>query len=50
MIYFFSSSRKSDKLSHPLTICSSNQHRAVALAIVNFKKNNLKGTPKLIEL
>ena len=48
MIYFFKSSRKSDKLSHPVTVCASNEKRAFALALVNFLKNGLKGTPKLI--
>lgn len=48
MIYFFKSSRKSDKLVHPLTICSSNEKRAIALAIINFAKNGYKGSPKLL--
>ena len=50
MIYFFKSSRKSDKLVHPLTICSNDERRAFALAIINFAKNGLKGSPKLIVL
>ncbi len=50
MIYFFKSSRKSDKLVHPLTICSNDERRAFALAIINFAKNGLKGSPKLIML
>ena len=48
MIYFFNSTRKADKLSHPVTICASNEKRAFALALVNFLKNGLKGSPKLI--
>ena len=47
MIYFYNSSRKSDKLQHPVTICSNNERRAFALALINFKKNNLKGSPVL---
>lgn len=50
MIYFFKSSRKSDKLVHPLTICANNERRAVALAVINFTKNGLKGSPKLIAI
>ena len=48
MIYFFKSSRKDDKLVHPVTICASNEKRAFALALINFVKNGLKGSPKLI--
>lgn len=48
MIYFFKSSRKDDKLTHPVTICAPNEKRAFALALVNFLKNDLKGSPKLI--
>ena len=48
MIYFYNSSRKSDKLSHPVTVCAGNERRAFALAVINFKKNGLKGSPKLI--
>lgn len=48
MIYFYESSRKDDKLHHPVTICTSNESRAFALAVLNFAKNGLKGSPKLI--
>lgn len=48
MIYFFNSSRKADKLSHPVIICANSERRAFALAILNFAKNNLKGSPKRI--
>lgn len=50
MIYFFKSSRKSDKLSHPVTVCAANERCAFALALINFKKNGLLGSPKLIEI
>ena len=50
MIYFFKSSRKSDKLSHPITVCANNERRAIALAIINFAKNGYKGSPKMIAL
>ena len=50
MIYFFNSTRKSDKHSHPKTICAANERRATALAIINFLKNGYKGSPKLIIL
>lgn len=48
MIYFYSSSRKADKLSHPVMVCAGNERRAFALALMNFIKNGLKGTPKLL--
>ena len=48
MIYFFKSSRKSDKLVHPLTISTTSERRALALAVINFAKNGLKGSPKLV--
>lgn len=48
MIYFFNSTRKADKLSHPVIICANSERRAFALAILNFAKNNLKGSPKRI--
>ena len=51
MIYFFNSSRKDDKLIHPLTVSTNGgQRRAYALAVINFAKNGLKGSPKLIGL
>ena len=50
MIYFFKSSRKSDKLVHPLTVCANDEHRAIDLAVINFAKNGLKGSPQLIAL
>lgn len=48
MIYFFSSSNKKDKLSHPVTIITSSKRKAYALAVMNFKKNKLIGTPEFI--
>lgn len=48
MIYFYNSTRKSDKLQHPITVCAANERRAFALALINFKKNNLLGSPKLL--
>lgn len=51
MIYFYNSSRKSDKLSHPITISTNgSERRAYALALISFKKHNLKGSPKLITI
>lgn len=48
MIYFYKSSRKSDNLIHPVTVCSNNERHAFGLALINFKKHHLKGSPKLI--
>lgn len=50
MIYFFNSSCKDDRLHHPVTVCSNSERRAFGLALVNFKKNGYKGSPKLIAL
>lgn len=50
MIYFYESSNKKDKLTHPLTISTSNEHRAYTLAVLNFTKHNMVGSPKRIEL
>lgn len=50
MIYFFKSSRKSDKLHHPVTVCAANERRAFALALINFKKNGLLGSPKIVAI
>ena len=48
MIYFYESSNKKDKLIHPLTISTSNERRAYALAVLNFAKHNMIGSPKRI--
>ena len=48
MIYFYESSNKKDKLIHPLTISTSNERRAYALAVLNFAKHNMVGSPKRI--
>lgn len=45
-LYFFKSSRKSDKLS-VLTIATSNFKRAMALAQLHFLTAGYKGKPKL---
>lgn len=50
MIYFYESSNKRDKLTHPLTISTSNERRAYALAVINFAKNRMIGSPKRIEI
>lgn len=50
MIYFFNSSNKRDKLSHPVTVSTNSERRAYALAVLNFAKHHLKGSPKMIQL
>ena len=50
MIYFYESTNKRDKLTHPLTISTSSERRAYALAVLNFAKNKMIGSPKRIEL
>ena len=50
MIYFFNSSNKRDKLTHPVTVRTSNERRAFSMALLNFKKHHLIGNPTLIKL
>ena len=50
MIYFYESTNKRDKLTHPLTISTTSERRAYALAVLNFAKHNMIGSPKRIEL
>lgn len=50
MIYFYESTNKRDKLTHPLTISTTSERRAYALAVLNFAKNNMIGSPKRIEI
>lgn len=50
MIYFYESTNKKDKLVHPLTIITNSERRAYALAVLNFIKNGIIGSPKRIEL
>ena len=50
MIYFYESTNKRDKLTHPLTISTTNEKRAYALAVLNFAKNGMIGSPKRIEI
>ena len=49
MIYFFNSTNKRDKLAHPVTISTNGgERRAFALAVLNFRKNNMIGYPKRV--
>ena len=50
MIYFYESTNKRDKLIHPLTISTTSERKAFALAVINFLKNHMIGSPKRIEL
>ena len=50
MIYFYESTNKRDKLEHPLTISTNSEKRAYALAVLNFAKNGMTGSPKRIEI
>ena len=50
MIYFYESTNKRDKLEHPLVICTQSEKRALALAVLNFAKHRMIGSPKRIIL
>lgn len=50
MIYFYESTNKRDKLTHPLTVSTTSERRAYALAVFNFRKNNMFGSPKRVNV
>lgn len=51
MIYFYNSSNKRDKLAHPITISTNKGAKhALFLAIISFRKNDMIGTPKRINI
>jgi len=51
MIYFFNSTNKKDKIKHPIVISTnSGINKAFALALINFVKNDMIGSPKLIKI
>ena len=51
MLYFYSSTNKRDKLTHPLTISTNGgSRRAYALAVLNFRKHRMIGSPKRIDV
>ncbi|WP_291630155.1 hypothetical protein [Clostridium sp.] len=51
MIYFFNSTNKKDKIKHPILISTNGGiNKAYALAVINFVKHSMIGSPKLIQL
>lgn len=51
MIYFFSSTNKRDKVTRPIIISTNGgANKAYALAVFNFAKHNMIGSPKRINL
>ena len=50
MIYFYNSSRKSDKISHPITIMANSLRRAEAIVIIKFKEWGYQGSPRRIAI
>ena len=49
MIYFFNSTNKADKLKHPIIVSTNgSERRAYILAVFNFRKNNMYGSPKRV--
>ena len=50
MIYFFNSTNKKDKIKHPILISTKGGiNKAYALAVINFVKHSMIGSPKLIQ-
>ena len=50
MLYFYGSTNKRDKLEHPLMISTQSERRAYTLAVLNFAKNGMIGSPKRINV
>lgn len=51
MIYFFNSTNKKDKLVHPITVSTNKGAKhALLLAIISFRKNDMIGSPKRINI
>lgn len=51
MLYFYNSSNKRDKLIHPITVSTNKGAKhALLLAIISFRRNNMIGSPKRIEI
>lgn len=51
MIYFFKSTNKKDKIKHPILISTNGGvNKAYALAIINFAKHRMFGSPNLLKL
>ena len=50
MIYFYGSSRKADKLSHPITIIANNLRQAEAIVVIKFKEWGYQGSPRRITI
>ena len=51
MIYFFNSTNKKDKVEHPILISTNGgANKSYALAVFNFAKHSMYGSPKLIKL
>ena len=48
-LYFFTSSRKSDKIGC-MTILTTNATKTFAFACINFTKNNCKGKPVVLDV
>lgn len=51
MIYFFNSTNKRDRIKSPILVSTNGGvNKAYALAVFNFIKNNMIGSPKLINI
>ena len=51
MIYFFNSTNKKDKIKSPILVSTNGgANKAYALAVFNFAKHNMLGSPKLINI
>ena len=51
MIYFFNSTNEKDKVKSPILVSTNGgANKAYALAVFNFAKHNMLGSPKLIKI
>lgn len=49
-LYLFGSSRKSDKIKHPISVLARSERTALLIVTINFRKHNYKGSPVRIAL
>lgn len=49
-LYLFGSTRKSDKIKHPISVLARSERSALLIITINFRKHNYKGSPVRIAL
>lgn len=49
-LYLFGSTRKLDKIKHPISVLARSERSALLIVTINFRKHNYKGSPVRIAL